>query len=55
MGHDDHDHFGPGDHGHTHEHWAHPGRFSEREPMQPRDFAAYCAAIATTGIWSQAA
>jgi urease accessory protein len=36
MGHeDDHD-----DHdGHDHEHWSHPGRFRDREPLRARDYS----------------
>jgi urease accessory protein len=35
-----HDHAHPHDHesGHTHESWAHPGRFRDREPSRRRDF-----------------
>ncbi len=33
--HDSHSH---GDHEHSHEHWAHPGRFRDREPLHRRDY-----------------
>jgi len=44
MGHDhdhphDHDHAHDHPHDHVHERWDHPGRFSDREPAQPRDYA----------------
>ncbi len=34
-----HEHDHDGDGGHTHESWAHPGRFREREPSRRRDYA----------------
>ncbi len=34
-----HDHDGHGPPGHTHESWAHPGRFRDREPSRRRDYA----------------
>src|SRR6516162_8704020 len=37
--HDDHAHHHHGPAGHTHESWAHPGRFRDREPLRRRDFA----------------
>jgi urease accessory protein len=40
MAHDEQDHRHDGDiHDHEHEHWAHPGRFREREPLRRRDYA----------------
>jgi urease accessory protein len=40
MAHDEQDHRHDGDiHDHEHEHWAHPGRFRDREPLRRRDYA----------------
>ncbi len=36
--HDDHGHHHHGAAGHTHESWAHPGRFRDREPTRRRDY-----------------
>jgi len=35
----DHPHGHDHDHDHVHEQWSHPGRFAERDPARPRDFA----------------